>query len=291
MRVNGEERADNHHWQENLVKQWKSQRCRVNAQVVTHSWNTAFQLGRICFALTLEGCPNFMSIFTKAFLWIPSSNSSLSWKHDLMDLRDPWVQPVRPLAYTGAAAQGDRLQQNAANPSSHGTEDSQECSPCSIPHQKQTPQLTPHRFGNLRSLPLIVPFYGPQIQAGKWMLCPLTICQKVFPLNYSPRKVSFSVTRRKQGTAQLYFTPLLTWQRIHRFIFVTCGFICQSKHIKSNIGFDQDRTWGENDTFSQYFVDQKKSNNGCNFSDISSKWCGKRDQMMTDKINYVQQDQ
>lgn len=172
------------------------------------------------------------------------------------------------------------------------SEDNQECSAHSIPHQKQTPQLAPHHLGKLRSLSLIVPFYGPQMWAGQWTLPPLTICHKVLLLNYSPLKVSSSVTRRgKQGTGQLYFPPLLTWQSIHRFIFLTCGFICQSKYTKSNIGFGQVRSWGENDTFSQYFVDQKKLNNGCNFSGISSKWCGKRDQMMTDKINYVQQDQ
>lgn len=90
---------------------------------------------------------------------------------------------------------------------------------------------------------------------------------------------------------QLYFPPLLTWQRIHRFVFLTCDFICQSKYIKSNIGFGLDGSWGENDTFIQHFVDQKKLSKGCNYSGISSKWCGKRDQMMTVKINYVQQDQ
>lgn len=74
-------------------------------------------------------------------------------------------------------------------------------------------------------------------------LAPLKICHKVLPLNYSRLKVSFSVTRRrKQGTGQLYFPPLLTRQSIRRFISFTCGFICQSKYIKSNIGFGQDKS-------------------------------------------------
>lgn len=52
--------------------------------MVTHSWNAAFQLRRICFALTLEGCPNFMPIFMKAFLWTPNIKSSLYWKHSAL---------------------------------------------------------------------------------------------------------------------------------------------------------------------------------------------------------------
>lgn len=117
-------------------------------------------------------------------------------------------------------------------------------------------------------------------------------CSNYMPLIFSPLKVSFLVIRRgKQGRGQYYFPSLLTWQSICRFVFLTCGFICESKYITSNIRFGQDRSWRENDTFSWYFTDQKKLNNGCNFSGIRSKWCGKRDQMMTDKINYVQQDQ
>lgn len=167
-------------------------------------------------------------------------------------------------------------------------EDNQECSPRSIPHKKQTPLLALHHLRKLRSLSLLAPFHGPQASAEQWKVSLFNY----MPLIFSPLKVSFLVIRRgKQGRGQLYFPSLLTWQSICRFVFLTCGFIWESKYITSNIGFGRDRSWRENNTFSQYFVDQKKLNNGCNFSGIRSKWCGKRDRMMTDKINYVQQDQ
>lgn len=42
-------------------------------------------------------------------------------EHDLRDLHDPCVQPVKPLAYAGAAVQGVRLQEEVATPGSHCT--------------------------------------------------------------------------------------------------------------------------------------------------------------------------
>lgn len=82
--VSGEESVCNWQWKGNLVKQWKSQRCRVNAQVVTYSYNAAFQLRMIWFALTLEHCQSLMPIFMKAYLWAPSSKSSLHWKQSTL---------------------------------------------------------------------------------------------------------------------------------------------------------------------------------------------------------------
>lgn len=109
------------------------------------------------------------------------------------------------------------------------SKDSQECVLHSIPHQKPTPKLAPHHPRKLISLPILLKYrQGNEI-------APLYV------IGCFPLPVYFSVTRKgKQGTGQLYFPPCSTWQRIHRFIFPTCGFICQSKYIKSNIGFGLD---------------------------------------------------
>lgn len=275
----GKQRGDNCQWKEHLVEQWKSQRCRVNTQVVTHSWKAALQLGRIFMPLLWKVAQILCQFLLRHFYGLQAVKS-LYWKH----WGGTWgacmvpvcSQPSGPLAFTGDAPWGVRPEEAAA-PNSCYTTRSEFSAP--FPIKSKHHSWLHITSGNRYPFPW-------SSSTDRAVKLPLWLYAKgCFPL-----PVYISVTRKgKQGTGQLYFPPVLTWQRIHRFIFLTCGFICQSKYIKSNIGFGLDGSWRENDTFFQHFVDHKKLSKGCNYSGISSKWCGKRDQMMTVKINYVQQ--
>lgn len=169
-----------------------------------------------------------MPAFVKAFFGLQAVKShcpgSTQW--DLRDLHGPCVQPD----LHWGCSRGVTPEEEAAAPSSCCTiQGNQECVLCSIPHQKQTPQLAPHHPRNLISLSMVLKYrQGNEIAPS-------------YPVGYFPGPVYFSVPGKgKQGTEQLCFPLLLTWRRIYRFIFLTCGFICQSNYIKSNIGFALD---------------------------------------------------
>lgn len=182
---------------------------------------------------------------------------------DLRDLHDPYVQPVRPLAYTGATVQGTQTSGGSGNP---------ETPPNNLrnaaPHQKQTPCwlyiiLGSRSPSTWQFLCVVFKYRWGNEHWSLWLYA-IRCFYWISALWNFPFQLQEEETQE-----QVIFTFLLCLPG--RFIFFTWGFICQSKYIKSNIGFDQDGPWRENDTFSQYFVDQKKLNNGCNFSSIRSK--------------------
>lgn len=281
--VSREERGDNCQWKEDLVKQWKSQRCRVNTQVVAHSWKAALQLGRIFMPSVWKLAQTLCQLLLRHFYGLQAVKS-LYCKH----LSGTWGACMVPVCSQPLG----------------GLDLNWRCSMGSHTWGSSSPRLLLHNPRTTRSA-----FSAPfpieskhhswlHITPGSRYLFPwssstdraMKLPLWLFAKGCFPLPVYFSATRKgKQGTGQLLFPPFLTFQRIHRFIFLTCGFICQSKYIKSNIGFGLDGSWRENKTFFQHFVDHKKLSKGCNYSGISSKWCGKRDQMMTVNINYVQQ--
>lgn len=221
------------------------------------------------------------------FYGLQASKISLYWKHpgwDLRVLHGPCVQPARrALGLHWRCSAGSQTWGGGSNPRPllHNPRTTRTAFPAPFPIKSKH-----HRW--LHITPGIWYHFPWSSNTDRAMKLPLWL----YAIGCFPLPVYFSVTRKgKQGTGQLYFLPLLTCQRIHRFIFLTCGFICQSKYIKPKIGFGLDGSRWENDTFFQHFVDQKKLSKGCNYGDISSKWRGKRDLMMTIKINYVQQDQ
>lgn len=199
----------------------------------------------ICFALTLEHCQSLMPIFMKAYLWAPSSKSSLHWKQSTLRAwpdRPAWslrtVHQAFGIHYSHCA--GSQTSGGSSSPE-HSLTSLRIIRNAEIPLPsplKMNPSLALHHLRKMRSLSSLASFYGPHASAEQWKV---TLFDYT-PLNFSLLKVSILVTRRgKQGRGHLYFPSLHTWQSTCRFIFLTCGFVCQSKHITSNIGFGQNR--------------------------------------------------
>lgn len=113
-----------------------------------------------------------MPAFVKAFFGFQAVKShcpgSTQW--DLRDLHGPCVQPD----LRWGCSRGVTPEEEAAAPNSCCTiQGNQECVLCSIPHQKQTPQLAPHHPRNLISLSMVL------------------VCHRILPwasLLFSPRK-------------------------------------------------------------------------------------------------------
>lgn len=107
--------------------------------------------------------------------------------------------PAGSLADAGDAPRGVRPEGEAAAPSSCHSKDSQECVLCSIPHQKQTPQLAPHSPRKLISLSMVLKYrQGNEIAL-------LTVCHSMLP----SASLLFKHKKRKAGNRAALLSSLL----------------------------------------------------------------------------------